>query len=186
MVVLVSLLGYVAMLPNAFHVERSARIDAPPERVYALIDDFPAWAGWSPWEKLDPELRRVYSGAPSGVGAEYAWQGNEQVGAGRMRIVEAIPPSKLVIALDFLEPFEASNTAVFTLEPDGGATRVTWAMDGDHTFFSKLIGLVVDTDSLVGADFEKGLADLEALAEQPAASATQSPAPAATEPPAVR
>ena len=176
LVLLVALLGYATTLPNTVHIERSARIDAPPERVYALIDDFHAWEGWSPWEKLDPALRRAYTGAPSGPGAEYAWQGTSQVGSGRMRILEAIPPSKLVIALDFLEPIEASNTVVFALEPDGGATRITWAMDGANTFLSKLFGLVVATDEMVGGSFEKGLADLEALAERPGAAATEPPA----------
>ena len=167
LVLLAAVLGYAATLPATFHVQRAARIQAPPEKVFALIDDFHAWGAWSPWEKIDPALKRSYSGAPSGEGAVYAWEGNQNVGSGRMRIVESEPPSKLVIELDFLEPFEAHNTAVFRLDGEGDATHVTWSMDGANTYLSKLIGIFLDMDAMIGGNFETGLANLKAEAEKP-------------------
>jgi len=174
MVLLAAVLGYAATLPATFHVQRAARIQAPPERVFALIDDFHAWGAWSPWEKIDPALQRSYSGAPSGEGAAYAWEGNRNIGKGRMRIVESDPPSRIAIELDFLEPFEAHNTAVFTLVGEGDATDVTWAMDGENTYLSKLIGLFFDMDGMIGGNFETGLANLKAEAEE---SDAKPPAP---------
>ena len=165
---LAALLGFAATRPGTFHIERSARIHAPPDRVFALIEDFHGWGAWSPWEKLDPAMQRSYSGAASGEGAVYEWRGDPHVGRGRMQIVDVVPPSKVVIQLDFLEPFEAHNTAEFTLDGAGGATDVTWAMNGANNFVSKLLGIFVDMDQMIGKDFETGLANLKAAAEQPA------------------
>jgi len=160
------LLAIAASKPNAFRIERSASIDAPPERVFALIVDFRQWGGWSPWEKLDPDLKRSYSGAASGRGAVYEWQGNNKVGQGRMEIVESVPARRVAIKLDFLKPFEAHNIAEFTLEPRSGATRITWAMHGPNLFMSKVMGTVMNIDRMVGSQFEEGLANMKALAER--------------------
>lgn len=165
-VAIAALLGYAATRPDTFRVERSTVIQAPPDEVYALISDFHAWPAWSPWEKLDPAMARTHGGAASGVGATYAWQGNKDVGKGRMEIKQADAPRQLAIALDFLEPFEAHNTAEFTLTPEGGATRVNWAMHGPSPFISKLIGVFVSMDSMIGKDFEAGLAAMKAAAEK--------------------
>ena len=166
LVLVAALLGYAATRPGTFHVERAARIAAPPERVFALIDDFHNWGAWSPWEHIDPALQRTYSGPASGQGAVYEWAGNEHIGKGRMQITEVAPPSKITIALDFFEPFQAHNTAVFTLGAEGDATNVTWAMDGANTYLSKLIGVFIDMDQMVGKNFETGLANLKAEAEK--------------------
>jgi len=161
-----ALLAYAATRPDSFRVERAAVIKAPPAKVFALIDDFHQWAGWSPWEKLDPSMKRSHSGAASGKGAVYAWEGNGDVGAGRMEILETTAPSRVLIRLDFIKPFEARNTAEYTLRPEGEATRVTWAMYGPAPFVSKLMQVFVSMDAMIGKDFEQGLANLKALAER--------------------
>ena len=164
-VVLAAILAYAAMQPKVFRVERSIAIQAPPGKVFSLIEDFHRWGLWSPWEGLDPALKRSFSGNESGVGAVYAWEGNKKVGKGRMEIKEASPPQRLAIQLDFLQPFEAHNTAEFSLAPRGDSTDVTWAMYGPSPFMAKLMGLVMNMDKMVGKDFEKGLAAMKLQAE---------------------
>ncbi|GLQ57525.1 polyketide cyclase [Devosia nitrariae] len=156
---------YAASKPNRFRMERSIVIDATAERVFPLIADFHKWPQWSPWESLDPELKRTYSGAAHGVGAIYAYEGNSKVGSGRMEITETVIPSRVVAKLDFIKPFEAHNFAEWTLTPDGKGTRVTWAMHGPQNFLFKLMGLVFNMDKTVGADFERGLTNLKQIAE---------------------
>ena len=166
-VVIAAVLVYAATRPDTFRVERQATINAPPEKVYAQLVDFRQWPAWSPWEKLDPAMKRTLSGPPSGKGAVYAWEGNRDVGKGRMEIVDATSPSKVVIKLDFLAPFEAHNAAEFTLVPRGDATEVRWAMQGPNTFMTKLMQVFTSMDAMVGKDFEAGLASLKAAAEKP-------------------
>ncbi|QRY81685.1 SRPBCC family protein [Pseudomonas sp. PDNC002] len=162
----VVVLVLAANRPGTFRVERTMRIQAPPERVQGYIEDFHLWRQWSPYEKLDPDMQRTYSGAEKGRGAVYAWSGNGKAGAGRMEIVENDPGSRVTIALDFLKPFKASNTAEFSLVPRDGGTEVTWAMFGPVPFVAKIMHLFIDVDRMVGKDFEAGLANLKALAEQ--------------------
>jgi hypothetical protein len=142
-----------------FRVQRGASIQAPPERIYPLIADFERWGEWSPYEKKDPGMKRSIQGRV------YAWEGNREVGAGRMEIVEAAAPSKLRLKLDFSRPFEAHNMVEFSLERKSDATRVTWDMQGPAPFISRVIGLFLDMDAMVGKDFEAGLARLKAIAE---------------------
>jgi uncharacterized protein YndB with AHSA1/START domain len=160
-----AVLAYAATRPDMFRVQRSATINAPPERIFALITDLRGWQAWSPYEKRDPEMKRTHGGAERGKGATYAWDGNRNVGAGRMEIVDVSPPSKVVIKLDFLRPFEANNTAEFTIEPKGTASNVTWAMYGPNLFIGKLMGLFINMDRMIGKDFDDGLANLKAVAE---------------------
>lgn len=157
---------YVNARPDSFRLERSASINAAPEKVYALINDFHEWAKWSPWEHIDPALQRSFSGAASGAGTVYEWVGNSKVGSGRMEITGVSPTSKITIKLDFLKPFEAHNTAEFTLAAEGAATRVTWAMFGPNNFVSKLMQTFVSMDKMVGTQFETGLANMKAAAEK--------------------
>jgi uncharacterized protein YndB with AHSA1/START domain len=161
-----TLLIVASTRPGAFRVERAITIEAPPERIYGLLTDFRQWSAWSPYEKRDPAMRRTFEGAASGPGAVYAWAGNREVGEGRMEIVQSTPPSRLTIQLDFIEPFAAHNTAEFTLAPTQGGTRVTWAMWGPSPFMSKLFGLFLDMDTMIGRDFEAGLANLKTLAQR--------------------
>jgi hypothetical protein len=165
-VAVAAVLALAATKPDTFQVERSVSINAPPEKIFPLIDDLHNWTAWSPWEKKDPAMKRTYSGAARGKGAAYAWEGNKDVGMGRMEIAEASPTSKVTINLDFVKPFEAHNIVDFTLEPKGGTTNVTWAMHGPSPFFSKVLHVFLSMDKMVGKDFEAGLANLKAAAEK--------------------
>lgn len=163
---IVVILVAAATRPDSFRVQRAAVIQASPEKIFPLIEDFHAWGDWSPWEKKDPAMKRSFSGAAAGKGAIYAWEGNSEVGQGSMEIVEDVPPSKLVLKLDFVKPFEGHNAVTFTLVPQGEATNVTWTMEGASPFFAKVIGLFCDMDSMIGKEFEAGLAALKTLAEK--------------------
>lgn len=167
LVVVIALAGVLALAsvqPDDFRVQRSARIDAPPEKVYGLIEDLHRWSAWSPWEKKDPAMQRSFTGAAHGTGSKYAWNGNKDVGQGSMTITDATPSSRVALDLDFVKPFEGHNKVVFTLTPDGDATAVNWEMAGPMPFISKIICLFVDMDRMIGKDFEAGLANLEAAA----------------------
>lgn len=163
--IIVGLLIVAALKPDEFRVERSISIKAPPEKIFPLVNDLRAFGTWSPYEKLDPAMQRSYSGPASGKGAVYAWKGNDKVGEGRMEITSSTPPDSVLIQLDFLQPFEAHNTAAFTLKPEGGGTTVTWAMFGPAPFVSKLMSIFFSMDKMIGQDFETGLANLKTLAE---------------------
>ena len=153
-----------ALRPDAFRVERSASIKAPPEAIFPLINDLHRFNAWNPYERMDPQIKGSYSGAPAGAGAAYAWESGK-VGTGRMEIVDVAPPSKIVMKLDFLKPFEGHNTAEFSLVPQAGATTVTWAMYGRASFVSKLMGLFFSMDAMIGKSFESGLANLKSAIE---------------------
>jgi uncharacterized protein YndB with AHSA1/START domain len=163
---IIGVLAFAATKPDIFRVQRSASIKAPADRIFGLITDLRGWRAWSPYEKRDPEMTRNYSGADKGKGAAYAWDGNRNVGAGRMEIVDVTPPSKVVIKLEFLRPFKANNTAEFVMEPKGDATTVTWAMHGPNKFIGKVMGIFIDMDKMIGKDFEDGLANLKTIAEK--------------------
>ena len=142
-VLVIALLIFAATKPDSFQVQRTASIKAPPEKIFPLIDDFQNWGSWSPYEKTDPAMKRTHSGPASGKGAVYEWDGDKNVGKGRMEITESSPTSKIVIQLDFFKPFEAHNVAEFTLEPQGDSTKVTWAMHGPAPFISKLMQVFI-------------------------------------------
>lgn len=166
LVLLAALFAYAATKPDSFTVQRSASIKAPPEKIYPLISDFHRWSAWSPYEKMDTAMKKTYTGAPSGVGAVYEWEGNSNVGKGRMEIADATP-SKVGIKLDFLKPFEAHHRAEFTLEPKpDSTTTVTWSMHGQNVYVGKVMSVFVNMDQMVGKDFEAGLANLKAIAER--------------------
>ena len=168
LIALVLLLLFIiaARRPDEFSVKRSIDIRAPADKVFALINDFSQWPKWSPWEKLDPNLQRTLSGAEAGRGSVYEWQGNKQVGAGRMEILDSVPPTRVDIKLSFLKPFRAENRTIFTITPVDAASRVLWEMTGTNNFMFKLMGLVMNMEKIVGGDFEKGLAAMKAEAER--------------------
>jgi len=155
-----------ATKPDIFRVERAVSIQASPDRVFALINDFSRWAGWSPWAHKDPAMKSTFGTITSGKGATYAWDGNKDVGQGSMEITDVVPPSQISINLDFLKPFAAHNTVTFTLQPQGGTTTVTWVMTGPVPWFAKIIHVFINMDRMVGRDFEAGLASLKSLAEK--------------------
>jgi Polyketide cyclase / dehydrase and lipid transport len=160
--------------PDNFRVQRVATIKAPAETIFSVINDFHRWGSWSPWENKDPAMKRSFSGAGSGKGAVYAWDGNRNVGSGRLEILDTSAPSKITIKLDFFKPFEGHNTAEFTMLPQGDATAtgttvgttVTWATFGPAPFMSKLMQVFMNMDSMIGKDFEIGLANLKKLTEK--------------------
>ena len=160
------ILAIAATKPATFRIERTASIAAPPERIFPLVKDFRGWRAWSPYEKLDPEMKRTFSGATCGKGAAYAWDGNSKAGAGRMEITDAAAPSKVVIRLDFDRPFKAHNVAEFSIEPRPDGSRVTWTMTGPNLFMGKVMSVFMNMDTLIGKDFEAGLANLKAIAEK--------------------
>ncbi|WP_349741122.1 SRPBCC family protein [Roseateles cavernae] len=159
------LLIYAATRPDSFRVERSARIQAPPEKIYALIHDLKGFNRWNPYEKKDPAIKGQYSAVTAGPGARYGWE-SDKVGVGSMEITEVTAPSRVAMRLDFVKPLEAHNQVEFRLRPEGGATQVSWAMQGPSPFVSKLIGVFISMDQMIGQDFEDGLANLKSLAEQ--------------------
>ena len=165
-VLIAAVLIFAATKPDTFRVQRVASIKAPPEKIFALINDFNSWGAWSPWEKKDPTMKRTLGATTSGKGAVYAWEGNSEVGQGRMEITESSPPSRVAIQLDFVKPFETHNVVDFTLQPKGDATNVTWAMHGASPYVSKLMGIIFNMDKMIGRDFEDGLANLKAIAEK--------------------
>ena len=173
----------IATRPSTYRVERSTRIAAPPEVVFGLVNDFHAWRGWSPWERLDPDMKRDIGGgsAGSGVGATYAWTGNAKVGEGKMTITESRPAQKVGIRLEFLKPMAAVSQADFGFRPEGGATQVSWVMTGTNDFTGKAFALFADMDAMIGKDFDQGLAAMrtEAEAEAKRRAGASAAAPAA-------
>ena len=158
-----------ATKPDSFSVQRSVMVKAPAEKIFPLISNFHQWANWSPWEGKDPAMKRTFSGPESGKGAAYAWDGNKNVGSGRMEILDASSPSKIVIKLDFFKPFEGHNTAEFSMRPEseaGPATNINWLMHGQAPFMHRLMQVFMNFDKMIGKDFEAGLARLKTLAEK--------------------
>lgn len=156
-----------ATKPDTFSVQRAIMVKAAPERIFPLINDFHQWGTWSPYENKDPAMKRTYSGAASGKGAVYAWDGNRKnVGSGRMEILDTSVPTKILIKLDFFTPFEGHNTAEFTMLPQGDATSLTWLMHGPSPFLGKIMPVFINMDRMVGTDFEIGLANLKRLTEK--------------------
>jgi hypothetical protein len=155
----------VAMQPSHFTIIRSATFSAPPEALYTQVNDFHNWQAWSPWAKIDPNMKTTLSGPPSGKGASYAWIGNDEVGEGNMTIVDSKPSEAIKIALEFIRPFAMKSDTDFTFKPDGNKTTMTWAMSGENNFVGKAFGLFMNVDKMVGADFEKGMAQLKPIVE---------------------
>jgi uncharacterized protein YndB with AHSA1/START domain len=166
LVLLAALLGFAATKADTFRVERATFIKAPPEKIFPLINDFHGWSSWSPYEKLDPTMKKTFSGAANGKGAVYEWEGNNKAGKGRMEITDTSAPSKVTIKLDFVKPFEGHNIAEFTLEAEGDSTDITWAVHGPAPYIVKVMGIFVSMDRMLGKDFETGLGNLKALTEE--------------------
>ena len=165
-IAIAAVLILAATKPGTLRVVRSVSIRAPAEKIFPLISDFHQWRSWSPWEDKDPAMKRTYGGAESGKGAVYAWDGDKNVGSGRMEILETSALSKIVIKLDFFKPFEGHNTAEFTMLPHGDATHLTWVMHGPAPLLHRVMQVFVNIDKMIGKDFEAGLANLKKLTEK--------------------
>jgi hypothetical protein len=165
-VLIAAVLIFAARKPDTFRVQRVTSIGAAADKIFPLINDFRNWGSWSPYEKKDPAMKRTFSAQTSGKGAVYEWDGNSQVGKGRIEIIDTSAPSRVTIKLDMIKPMEGHNIVDFTLEPRGGATQITWAMRGSFAYIAKVMSLVCDMDKMIGKDFDAGLANLKALAER--------------------
>jgi len=163
--VVVILVVLVATRPSTFSVSRSMVINAAPDAVFPHVNDFHKWEAWSPWAKMDPNAKNSFSGLGAGVGATFAWSGNNKVGEGRMNITESRPNELILINLEFMRPMKATNLTEFTFRPDGNQTVVTWTMSGRNNFIAKAFGLIMSCDKMIGGQFEKGLAQMKSLAE---------------------
>ena len=165
-VIVAAFIIVVATRSAEFHIERSIAVGAPPARIFTQVNDLHAWAAWSPWEKLDPKMERTFTGPPAGPGATYAWKSESgKVGQGRMTIEKSEAPALVVVTLEFIKPFAATNTVTFSFDATTDGTKVTWAMDGHNGFMGKAFALLMNMDKTVGGDFERGLVGLKAVAE---------------------
>ena len=168
-VIVVGLAAVIALQPARYGVSRSITIAAPAPVVFAQVNDFHSWSAWSPWEKIDPAMKRTYEGPPAGAGTSYTWVGNREVGEGRMTIVESHPSDLIRVKLEFVKPFAGTSVAEFTFKPEGkpegDRTIVTWSMTGDKNFIAKAIHLVMNMDRMIGDQFDKGLAAMKTVAE---------------------
>jgi hypothetical protein len=164
-VIVVGLTLVIATQPEDFKVTRTTTIKASPEKVFDQVNDFHKWDAWSPWAKIDPNMKTTYSGPESGQGASYAWVGNDDVGEGKMTIAESHPGQHVKIDLEFIKPFAAKNVTEFMFKPTGDTTEVTWSMNGKNGFMGKAMCLVMSMDKMVGGDFEKGLAQMKNVVE---------------------
>ena len=164
-VLVLILVAVIATRPATFEVQRSATMAAAPATVHAIVNDPRRWAEWSPWEELDPDMKKTFSGAETGVGAIYEWEGNKDVGKGVMTIRESKSPELVRYELAFVEPFESVADTTIAIKPEGDGSQVTWTMSGKNNFIAKAFSLVMDMDSMIGSDFEKGLAKLTTVAE---------------------
>jgi uncharacterized protein YndB with AHSA1/START domain len=185
-VLILGFVAFVATRASSFHIERSTEIAAAPDVPFSMVNDLHQWSAWSPWEKLDPAMKRSFDGPAAGNGSSYSWIGNDKVGEGKMTITDVTPPEKIAIKLEFIKPWTATNQVTFTFAGAGDKTKVAWAMDGHNDFMGKAFGLFMNMDQVVGKDFEAGLAQLktasEAEAEKRRAEAQKAQAQAA-EPP---
>lgn len=169
-IAVVALVAVVLILaatkPDTFRIQRTAAVRAGPDKIFPYINDFHKWRTWSPFEKLDSGMKKTYTGAAAGNGAIYEWEGNAKAGKGRMEIMESSPPGRIRIKLDFIKPFEGHNIAEFTLQPSGDSTEITWAMHGPTSFAAKIMHVFINMDKMIGKNFEAGLANLKAIAEE--------------------
>ncbi|MCB1485407.1 MAG: SRPBCC family protein [Hyphomicrobiaceae bacterium] len=154
---------YIALQPSQYTITREAHINAPPEAVFAQVNDYHNWQQWSPWAKLDPDAKSTFDGAPSGQGAVFGWAGNSDVGEGKMTITDSKPNERIAMRLEFVKPMPGTSQTVFTFAPDGDGTRMTWTMSGESSFAGRIVCAFVDMDKMVGSMFEKGMANLDAL-----------------------
>ena len=165
-ILVIAFLIIASMRPSTFSLQRSAIINATPEKIFPHLNDFKNWGAWSPWEKMDPYLKRSFSGSASGEGAHYSWVGNKKVGEGNMEITRSVPSSNIELNLNFLKPFKASNVTEFKITPNGNMTTVNWEMRGPLNLMMKVMHMFMNMDSMVGKDFEAGLANLKSIVER--------------------
>ena len=159
------IVAVIALRPSQFSITRALVMRTPTSDIFPHVNDLHLWNAWSPWAKLDPHAHSVFEGPPSGMGAIMRWAGSKKVGKGSMEITKSVLNDHIIFRLDFLEPFKSTNKAEFRFTPQGDGTIVTWSMNGKNGFMGKAIGLVMNCDKMVGAQFEQGLTDLKTIVE---------------------
>jgi hypothetical protein len=164
------LLVVIAIQPSDFRVSRSATMAAPPAAIFEQVNDLHKWDAWSPWAKLDPNAKNSFEGPSTGEGSILRWDGNSDVGAGSMTILESEPNERVRIKLDFIRPFEGTSDVEFMLKPEGDQTAVTWSMAGKNNFIAKAISLVMDCEKMIGDSYDQGLANIKKIVETPSAN----------------
>jgi len=174
LVLIIAAIAYIATRPTDFRIQRSAQLSAPADVVHSIINDLHRWGQWSPYDKRDPNMKKTYEGPSAGPGAIYIWNGNKQVGEGRLTIVESKPGQLVSMRLEFSRPFKCNNHVNFKIDPSDGGTRVSWIMDGKNNFMGKFMSVIMDMDKMVGSDFEQGLANLNTVAQAEAQRLGQS------------
>ena len=180
--IILLLLIVIATRPATYHVERSVTIAAPASAVFPWVADLHKFGAWSPWAELDPEMKVAFEGPETGVGSIYRWDGNDQVGAGSLTVTAYVPNEKVAMDLIFLEPFASAAKSGLQVAADGeGATKVTWSLDGDNNFMGKAMSLVMDMDTMIGADYEKGLAKLGTVVKKSVSEVAAAPAAGAAD-----
>ena len=168
-VIVAGFLVVVSRQPSEFKLNRSQKMNAAPKIVFEQVNDFHKWQVWSPWAKKDPQAKGTFEGAPAGEGAQFSWDGNKEVGAGRMTITESRPNELIRMNLEFFKPFKAAHNAEFTFTPEGEGTVMSWTMSGKQNFVGKAMCMFMNMDKMVGGDFEKGLAEIKTISESQAA-----------------
>jgi hypothetical protein len=163
--VILGFVGFIAARPEDFSITRSATLPAPASAIFPHVNDFRLWRDWSPWAKMDPNVKNTFTCPATGEGAAFSWDGNDKVGAGAMTIVESRPDELIRIKLRFLRPFQATHDVRFTFTPAGEQTVVTWTMSGKNSFMAKAITLFMNCDKMIGTQYEKGLASLGSVVE---------------------
>jgi hypothetical protein len=173
-IIIAGILVVAAFQPDDFKVTRSGSMSAPAATVFVQVNDLHKWEAWSPWAKLDPAMKQTFEGPAAGPGAVYSWASEDsKVGHGRMTIVESRPNELIRMKLEFIKPFAATNDVEFAFKEEGNQTSVTWSMAGQKNFMFKAVGLFMNCDKMIGGDFEKGLANLKAVAESAAGNNKQ-------------
>jgi hypothetical protein len=178
-VLLAGFFGFAAMQPDSYSVTRKIQIDAPPSAVFSQINSLKKFGEWSPWDKLDPAMKKSWTGPEAGVGQSYAWEGNDKVGKGKMSITQSEPDKKVAYALEFIEPFPSTAQTDLAISGTAAPVTVEWTMTGKQNLMGKAMGVFMNMDKMIGKDFEKGLAELKTVSEKAAKDAAAAPPPAA-------
>lgn len=169
MLLIGGLLAFASTRPDEMHIERTADVKAPALVVFNIINNLQRWSEWSPYDKFDPNMKKSFKGPQQGPGAIYEWNGNGNVGEGRLTITDSKPGEIVTMKLEFTRPFNCNNQVNFRLTPTDKGTQVSWIMDGKNTLMSKVMGIFMDMDAMVGGDFVEGLKNLDKVAQADAA-----------------
>jgi len=164
-VLILGILIYILVKSNKYTISQTKFIKQTPEKIFPYINNFKSWHDWASWEDIDPNITRIYSDNPKGVGATYEWISKQPNMHGKMTITETMPSNKILIKIDFIKPARGSNTIEFDLKNFGEGTLVTQSMCGKHTFAARLMNVFSTIDKSIEKQYDKGLSKLKKLVE---------------------